>query len=570
MALISSDEYIPGFRRLVRAVHGEGGKIVIQLNHAGRKTSSSVTGSAIVGPSALPFPGKMEIPKELTVSEIHEIVEAFGEGAFRVKETGADGVEIHMSHGYLINQFLSPFSNKRSDAYGGTLERRMKMAIEVLSAVRNRVGDHFPILCRISADEYIEGGLRVEEAIEIAKALEANGADALHVSACGATGFFDIPSDVPPYYAEEGVFAHLAQRIKTAVDLPVIAVGRIRTAQVAERILMAGGADLTAMGRALVADPHLPRKVLEGRSEEIIPCISCNRCVQSARRGELRCAVNPQVGREERFRIAKADRPKKIWIIGGGPAGMKAAETASLRGHEVTIFEKNQALGGRFVLASVAPEKQILKEFVDYLKRRLSKLPIVVKLGKPFDPVLLKESRPDIMIVATGAKPYISSIDGIQYTNASSAEEVFAGTARLGQKIVILGGGGIGAEVADFLSEEGKEIILIEERERIALDLIDHLRFYLELRLKSKKVQTLTSAKMIRFEKEGALVQCGDGVTKLLHFDSVIISLGYRSNDALFRSVKEQVSEVYVIGDAREPRELMEAVHEATDLALTI
>ena len=294
MTLIDSDQHIPPFKKLVEAVHQEGGKIVIQINHAGRQTSASITGSPIVAPSAIPCPVRMEMPKELSYEEIQKIIEAFGEAALRVKEAGADGVEIHMAHGYLINQFLSPFSNKREDEYGGDADRRMRMALEVLRAVRNRLGADFPVLCRLSADEYVDGGLKIDASKEIAKALERNGADALHVSACvAASGYLNHP----PYYAEEGVFAHLAQGIKSVVGIPVISVGRIRTPELANRILEEKKADLISMGRALIADPELPAKTLQGRMEEIIPCISCNRCIQSIRKGALACAVNPETGR---------------------------------------------------------------------------------------------------------------------------------------------------------------------------------------------------------------------------------------------------------------------------------
>ena len=318
MALIDSDQHIPPFKKLVDAVHQEGGKIVIQINHAGRQTSASITGSPIVAPSAIPCPVRKEMPKELSHEEIQEIIEAFGEAALRVKGTGADGVEIHMAHGYLINQFLSPFSNKREDEYGGDADRRMRMALEALRTVRNKVGADFPVLCRLSADEYVDGGLKLDASQEIAKALERNGADALHVSACvAASGYLNHP----PYYAEEGVFVHLAQGIKSVVGIPVISVGRIRTPELANRILDEKKADLISMGRALIADPELPAKALQGRMEEIIPCISCNRCIQSIRKGALACAVNPETGREGIFKLKKTDSSKEDldyrWRPGG-------------------------------------------------------------------------------------------------------------------------------------------------------------------------------------------------------------------------------------------------------------
>src|SRR4030043_1967701 len=363
MALIDSDEKILPFKKLVDAIHREGGKIVIQINHAGRQTSSSMTGSPIVAPSAIPCPVRKEMPEELSQEEIQKIVDAFRDAARRVKEAGADGGEIHMAHGYLLNQFLPPFSNQRTDEYGGDPERRMRMALEVLRTVRNRVGSDFLVLCRLSADEYVEGGLKLDDSKEIAKALERNGADALHVSACvAASGDLNQPS----YYADEGFFAHLAQGIKSVVSIPVIAVGRIRTPELANQILEEKKADLISMGRAFIADPTFPVKALKGKIEEIIPCISCNRCILSIRKGALQCAVNPETGREEMFKLQKTDQPKKVWIVGGGPAGMKAAEIAALRGHQVSLYEATERLGGKLLLAAIPPRKQILKEFIDF------------------------------------------------------------------------------------------------------------------------------------------------------------------------------------------------------------
>ena len=567
MALIDSDQHIPPFKKLVEAVHKEDGKIVIQINHAGRQTSASITGSPIVAPSAIPCPVRMEMPKELSPEEIQKIIEAFGEAALRVKEAVADGVEIHMAHGYLINQFLSPFSNKREDEYGGDADRRMRIALEVLRAVRNKVGGDFPVLCRLSADEYVDGGLKIDASKEIAKALERTGADALHVSACvAASGYLNHP----PYYAEEGVFAHLAQGIKSVVGIPVISVGRIRTPELANRILEEKKADLISMGRALIADPELPAKALQGRMEEIIPCISCNRCIQSIRKGALACAVNPETGREGIFKLKKTDRPKKIWIIGGGPAGMKAAEISALRGHQVTLYEQQERLGGRFLLAAIPPKKQILKDFIDQLERQLRKLPVKVAIGRPFTPASLRRGKPDAVIVATGAKPFFPPIDGIREVKTISVDDALSGSATLGKKILVIGGGGIGAEVADHLSEKGKEVTLIEMREGIALDLVGHLQHFLNKRLREKGVRILTSTKAIRFEKQGVWVEDPQGTKRLEGFDSIVIALGSIPNDEPVESLKGKVSEVYVVGDASKPREVMEALVEGEEVALKI
>jgi 2,4-dienoyl-CoA reductase-like NADH-dependent reductase (Old Yellow Enzyme family)/thioredoxin reductase len=567
MAMISSDDHVPSFQKLVHAVHQEGGKIVIQINHGGRQTSSMFTGLPLVAPSSIPCPTRQEIPKELSPERIHEIIQAFAQAAYRVKQAEADGVEIHMAHGYLLNGFLSPFSNHRQDDYGGTAEKRLRVPLEVLRAVRQKLGRAFPVICRISGDEYVPGGLTIEDTQKIARALEAHGADGIHVSATiAASGYLSQP----PYYVPEGVFSHLAAGIRSVVKVPVIAVGRIRTPQLAEEILKEGKADFVSMGRALIADPHLPRKAQEQRLEEIIPCISCNRCIQSFREGNLQCAVNPRTGREGQFKIEKVSQSKKVWVIGGGPAGMKAAEVAARRGHEVTLYEKEERLGGRFLLAAIPPEKQILKSYVDYLIRQLRKQPVRICLRKSFDPMLLGEDKPDAVILATGARAYLPSLEGIQQVKTVTADDVLSAGTELPGKVLVLGGGGIGAEIADYLAERGKEVTLVEMREGIALDMPWHMQHYLRTRLRERGVVILTQTKAVRFDQGVLVVEGPEGSKRLDGFDTVVVSAGSRPNNGMVDAVKKTVGEVYIIGDAAQPRELMHAVFEGEEIGLRV
>ncbi len=567
MALIDSDEKIPLFKKLVDAIHRKGGKIFIQINHAGRQTSASITGAPIVGPSAIPCPVRKEMPHPLSAKEIQGLVEAFRQAARRVKEAGADGVEVHMAHGYLLCQFLSPFSNQRDDEYGGSPEKRLAMPLQVLKAVRKTVGPDFPIICRLSADEYVDGGLKLDDSIPIAKALEKNGADALHISACIAfSGYLNHP----PYYVGEGVFTYLAQGIKGAVKIPVITVGRIRTPELANEVIEDQKADLVSMGRALIADPFLPKKAREGKVEDIIPCISCNRCIQSIRKGALQCAVNPETGRESTLVVKKAEQPKKVWVIGGGPGGMKAAEIAARRGHRVTLYEAQGQLGGQFLLAAMPPHKQVLREFVTYLWKQIDGYGVKTVLNKPFDLKLLEKGKPDAVILATGSKPLIPKIEGIQTVKVFNVWEALSKPGPLGQRVLVVGGGGVGAEVADFLSEKGKKVTLVEMREAIALDLVGHLQHYLNLRLRNKEVQVLTSTKALRFEEDGLWVEDPKGTRKLTGFDSVVISMGSVSQVGPAEAVKKKGFQVSVIGDAAKPREVMEALLEAEEAAIKI
>ena len=568
MLLISTDKHASRVEGLIEAVHRVDGKIIVQLNHAGRQTSSAVTGSPIVGPSPISCPTRNEIPHELSVNEIEDIIEAFSKAAARVRKAGADGVEIHMAHGYLICSFLSPFSNKREDGYGGNIQGRSRFAVKVLKSVRGRVGPDFPIICRLSGDEYVNGGLRIEETKEVAKILEKEGADALHVSACNAVSVY---LNHPPYYVEEGVFVHLAEAIKSVVNIPVITVGRIRNPVMAEEVLRDEKADLVSMGRALIADPHMPRKATEGRFDEIVPCISCNRCIQSIRKGLLQCAVNPETGNEARFRLSKAARSKKVWIVGGGPGGLKAAEIAALRGHQVTVFEKDQRLGGRMKLAAIPPKKGILNDFLDYLERRVRRLGVTLELGREFTADELENDKPDVVIVASGALPRFPDWKGVEKSGVLSVDEALSkGRERVGKRVLVIGGGGVGAETADFLSEEGCEVTIVEMLDEIASDLVVHLKHYLSERLTKKGVATLTSTTAKELGKGYAVVEDASGSRKIGGFDTIVLAVGSIPNDRIAKSLKGKVAELYVIGDASQPRETMEAVYEGEEVAMKI
>jgi len=567
MLLISSDEHASRIEGLIEAVHSAGGKIIVQINHAGRQTSSAITGSPIVGPSPIPCPTRDEIPRELSTGEIEEITEVFTMAAQRVKEARADGVEIHMAHGYLLCSFLSPFSNRRGDQYGGDIKGRARLPVEVLKSVRDRVGPDFPISCRLSGDEYVEGGLKIEETKQIAQILEQEGADVLHVSACNAaSGYLNHP----PYYVEEGVFVHLAEAIKSVVKIPVITVGRIRNPAMAEQILRDGKADLVSMGRALIADPHMPKKAQDGRLEEINLCISCNRCIQTLRKEAVRCAVNPETGNEDRFRFSKTDRPKRVWIVGGGPGGLKSAEITALRGHQVTLFEKDHNLGGRMRLAALPPKKAVLNDFLDYLERRVRGLGVTLELDKEFTPDMLGTGKPDAVIVASGALPLFPDWKGMEESGALSVDDILSGEGDVGKRVLVVGAGGIGAETADYLSEMGKEVTLVEMLEEIAADLVVHLKHYLSLRLAEKGVTILTSTKVKELGKGYALVENASGTRKIDGFDTIVLAVGSKPDDRIAKSLEGKVPELHVIGDASEPREALEAVYEGEETALKI
>jgi NADPH-dependent 2,4-dienoyl-CoA reductase/sulfur reductase-like enzyme len=473
-----------------------------------------------------------------------------------------------MAHGYLLCSFLSRFSNLRKDRYGGDIAGRSRFSLEVLKAVRSRVGRDFPVICRLSGDEYVQNGLKLEETKQIAAILEREGADALHISACNAASVY---LNHPPYYVPEGVFVHLAEAIKAEVSIPVIAVGRIRSPLMAEEIIREGRADLVSMGRALIADPQLPKKAEQGSLDEIVPCISCNRCIQNLRKGALRCAVNPETGNETQFKLSKTKQPKKIWIVGGGPGGLKAAEIAARRGHQVKVFEKGDRLGGRMRLASVPPKKAVLKDFIDYLERKVKNLGVTLELGKEFTVDMLSPDEPQAVIVATGAVPRVPDWKGINDSGAVTVDEILlSGGAQVGEKVLVVGGGGVGAEAADFLSEMGKEVTIVEMLEEIASDLVTHLQHYLLERLREKRVSFLTSTRVEQLGRGYAVVEDSSGTRQIKGFDNIVLALGATPDDRIAKSLAGKIRQLYVIGDAVKPREVLEAVYEGEEIALKI
>jgi NADPH-dependent 2,4-dienoyl-CoA reductase/sulfur reductase-like enzyme len=419
----------------------------------------------------------------------------------------------------------------------------------------------------LSGDEYVEGGLRIEETKQIAQILEKEGADVLHVSACNAaSGYLNHP----PYYVEEGVFVHLAEAIKSVVSIPVITVGRIRNPVMADGIIRDGKADLVSMGRALISDPFMPRKAKEGLLDEINSCMSCNRCIQTLRKEAVQCAVNPEAGNEYRFKISKSDRPKKVLIIGGGPGGLKAAEVAALRGHQVTVFERDQKLGGRMRLAAIPPKKDIWNDFLDYLERRVRGLRVTLELGKEFSADMLGTVNPDAVIVASGGLPLFPDWKGMKESGALSVDAALSEGGNIRKRVLVVGGGGIGVELADYLSEMGKEVTLVEMLEEIASDLVTHLKHYLSQRLSEKGVTILTSTKVKELGKGYALVEDASGMRKIDGFDTIVLAVGSRANDRIAKTLEGKVLELYVIGDASEPREALEAVYEGEEIALKL
>lgn len=563
---IYSDRLIPGLRSLVDAVHAHGAKIAIQLYHGGRQTKSSVTGQPIVAPSPIPDPTEPETPKELTKDEIAELVRAFGEAARRARAAGFDAVEVHGAHGYLINEFLSPFSNKRTDEYGGSLENRMRFPLEVVRAVRRAVGPDYPVIYRMSADEKVPGGLTLAETKGVAQSLEKEGIDALHVS---AGVYASAAWIIQPMALPRACLADLAQGIRSVVRIPVIAVGRFNDPEVAESVLAEGKADLIAFGRQLLTDPDMPRKVMEGRLDEVRRCIACCQgCIDELFLDHpIGCTVNPRAGFEREFTFAKAPGGRKVLVVGGGPAGMEAARVAVLRGHGVTLWERSPSLGGQLELASTPPEKGEIATFKDFLTGEMRRLKVKVVLDKEATLEAVRAEKPDVLIIATGAVPATLDVPGIRSQNVVTSWDVLAGKASVGNKVAVLGGGLVGCETAEYLAAQGHKVTIIEMLPRIASDVGPLVGALLLDRLGQRGVKVVTGARVSSIGEHEVVVEKDGEKETLSGFDTVVLAVGSRPNEVLAEQLEGAGIVYYVIGDASKPRRITQAVFEAMRVA---
>lgn len=568
MLCIYNDKFIPGLKRLVNGIHEIGGKIMIQLSHAGKEALPYYTGLEPVSPSAIPSPLTKQVPKELTIEEIQSIVHKFAEGAARAAKAGFDGVEIHMAHGYLVNQFFSPESNVRTDDYGGDTVRRSRFAKEIVESIKKCTPIDYPVVCRISADEYTDKGLKLEESKEIARILETAGASAIHVSACNyASAFYNIPC----YYLEEGCFIHLAEGIKSVIKIPVLAVGRIVNPAMAEGMLEENKADLIVFGRTLIADPHFPNKVREGRIDDIRTCLSCNRCIESISDKKLICTVNPYIGKEGIPHLQKTSRPKKILVIGGGPAGLSAAHTLSVRGHNVTLWEKEPQLGGSFRYASMAPKKEPMRKFLDYLINLVKKTNTSIHLNTEATALSIKQFAADVVVLAHGANHVPAEINGAQANGVLNVKRAFISADSLGNNIAIVGGGPEGCELADFLASKGKKITVIEMRRVLGLELVAHPRYHVCERLKKMGAHLYINTKVTEVGHDYIIIsRRREPDQKLEGFDAIVIPTLHQSNNTLALSIQDFVPEIYTIGDAVKGRTALEAVAEGVEIGIRL
>jgi len=569
---LDNDKYIIGMGDLAEAVHRYGAKMATQLQHTGAATGwVNTEGEHPIAPSPLPIKdGGMA--REMTRADMERVIHLFAEAARRTKMAELDAVELHGAHGYILTQFLSPAFNKRTDGYGGDIYGRMRFPLEVLRAVRVRVGPDFPIIYRYSVDEHLEDGLPLEEAQIFARALQENGADLISVTA--GVGMGSREWVFPPMYVERGCNRHLGRAIKDVVSIPVAVVGRINDPDTAESILASGDADMVCLGRPLVADPDYVSKVAAGRAEDIIPCISCNDgCIGRTHvHRRLGCVVNPCTGFEAETAFQPAETQQRVLVIGGGPGGMETAALAAERGHRVILCDKADQLGGQLLLGGIPSFKDEINTYRDFLVRRLRKRWVEVRTGTEVTPQLVAELDPDVVVLATGGVPCCPSFPGAERDEVVTFDVALKSPEKVGRRVVVVGGGETGCETALFLarSDPKREVTIVEMLDAILMTAEKANRLMLEKLLPAAGIEILTNCAVQSVDDQGVKV-VHDGSPKVLAADHVVCALGTRPHGTELKdALVEQGFEVYAIGDCVAPRKIWYATHEGAEIARSL
>ena len=568
-----NDAQLEGNRKLTETIHRYDSKIFCQIYHPGRQSTHFVNGGVQpIAPSATMDPLLQEMPREMTVEEIHGIVADFASCARRCKEAGFDGIEIHAAHGYLISEFLSPYTNKRVDQYGGCFDNRARFLDEIYAAVRKEVGADFPVTVRISVNEYLLGGRTEAESFVLARHCEELGFDAIHVS----NGMYASPATrqiIAPMFSEHAFNMQGAQQIKELVHIPVILTNRINDPRMADTLLMMNKADFIGMARGSLADPFLPVKTRQGHLSNIRYCIGCLQgCEQKLFEGtSITCLVNPRIGLEYESELTPVETPKKVLVIGGGPGGLMAAETAARRGHRVTVYEKKADLGGQFKSAAYPIGKGELATFISSARQNLSDMQVPIHLNTEVTPELLEAEKPDAIIVATGAHPLMPPIPGIDGSHVVTAEDVLLGNVTVpAGPVVVCGGGEVGGEVAQFVAESHPDVTILEMQPDILNDMMVFTRRCLLSCLKDARVRVLTHAKVQKIEDDKVtyLDQAGQSVS--LPAAAVISAFGYRAYNPLEAAARSVCENVQVIGGAVKAGNALTAIAEGYKAAMAL
>lgn len=563
------DSSIESLKKITEACHAEGAKVSVQLQNAGPEGNAKNAGAPIEAASAIPSVYGKDTPVEVPTEKVYELVKGYGDAAERAMKAGVDAVEIHMAHGYLVNSFISPRTNKRVDEFGGNFENRMRFPRLIVEEVKRRVGGKVAILARINSSDEVEGGDDVHDSAAIAAYLEDCGVEGLHVSRA-----VHIKDEYmwAPTAVHAGFSADLVTEIKKAVSIPVITVGRYTEPYYAELLLREGRADLVAFGRQSLADPHMPEKAMNDKLEDMIPCIACLQgCVANMYKGEpICCLVNPFLGHEAQG-CPKAETSKKVMVIGGGVAGMCAAFVAAERGHDVSLYESTDKLGGNMRLAAYPPGKGDITNMIRSYIVRCEKAGVKIHMNTTVDLEMVKAEKPDAVIVSTGSKTLILPIEGIENPAIIHGSDLLDGKRAAGKKVLVVGGGMVGCETAAFLGEQQHDVTVIEFRDTVGADVIHEHRVFLMEDFKNYGIKEITSAKVCKFYDDGVEYESPDGTRhEARGFDSVILSMGFRNYNPFAEQLEELGQEVYVVGDATRARRALDATKEAYAAAMKI
>jgi 2,4-dienoyl-CoA reductase (NADPH2) len=578
MARIDDDKYIPALAKLAKLMHEAAPdvKIGIQLMHEGRAMRPDEAGAAKNMRPVAPSPIKFKfgvVPHELTIEEIKHLESQFVEAAARVQKAGYDCVEIHGAHGYLIGSFMSPYTNRRNDQYGQGPENGSRFACEIIRGIKKRCGEDFPVLIKVNALDRLDKKeapvqLTPEIVTAIAPYLEKAGVDEIHLS--GGTHEAPMWSAVGPYYVPKAAFADYAAQIKKAVKIPVGVINRINDPVLADELISNGKVDLVWMLRPLVADPELPNKAKEGRLDEIRTCIACNTCHDILCQGwfhETRCAVNPDAWREGVSHLEPSLRTKKVLVVGGGPAGMEAARISALIGHNVTLWEKDSKLGGLLNLAAVPPLKGEIMSIPRYYNSQFKKLGVKVELNKEATPALVKQMKPDVIIIAAGSYTAFPPIPGIEKNIVVDARKVLDGSVVTGNNIVVIGGGEVGIETSEYLSAQGKKVTLVEILPVIGELMVRDVIDYAIDQLVQHQVEILTSTKVEEITNDSISIVDKEQKKRTIKADNIIIATGAKPNTKVQNALQGLAPEIYLAGDCSVPANIRVAIHQGNMIA---
>lgn len=576
---IWDDKFIPGLSKLAGVVHTHGSKIALQLHHTGRENYLLQKKNKAIGPSAIPsyIFGFLGAPREMTLDDIQETIAAFGSGARRAREAGFDAIELHGAHGYLLMQFLSANCNQRTDQYGGDFRGRSRFMIECLREARRQVGDDFPISIRISGEESIKNGYTISDIQTIIPDLVSAGADIINVS-FGTHGSPEVNIDTPnpsaPVEYAPGFKVHLARKIKEVTDVPVISVGRYVDPYMMDEVIAHGDADMIAVARQHLADPDFLKNVREGHPEDTLECLACNQgCIErlSLEQLPIRCAINPQTGQELLYPEGPAAVSRRVWVVGGGPGGLTAAYEAARLGHQVVLFEKEKETGGNVLYAAKAPHKEVYERYIKTLTAKCMKKGVTIKTNTEVTEAMIEESKPDAVVLAIGAGKSTCPAEGINASIVCDAWQILDGMVKPVDHVVVIGGGLVGMETADFLREKGiKDITLVEMLPSSpVLPLAAH-GYMLHKRLRLAGVRLMFGTTVKKIEEGLVIVTRKEGDRKLEPVSQVIIAVGVTPRNTLKDMLVKKGIRHFIVGDAAAPRRIIEATTDGAKAAWDI